>query len=184
MTLGQRIAKCRKNKNLSQEYVADRLGISRQAVSKWEQDVSAPDTNHLIALSALFDETVEYIATGEREQSSCTPPRTDKRSSTCRMIGIVLVAAALLSLILGLITTWLLIALSLLLLIFGILFITLKKGAVILSLSILLTAVLLVTVSAFSSGLTISLVFLLLACSVILPTGVFFAVKWLAGRKK
>ena len=65
MTLGERIAKCRKQKNLSQEYIAERLEVSRQAVSKWENDLSAPDTYNLIALAKLFDVSVEYLACGE-----------------------------------------------------------------------------------------------------------------------
>ena len=42
MTLGQRICQYRKQLNISQEELGDRLGVSRQAVSKWETDLSAP----------------------------------------------------------------------------------------------------------------------------------------------
>lgn len=67
MTIGERIAKIRKERNLSQEYVAEQLGISCQAVSKWEQDLTAPDTNNLIALSAFLDVSVAYLACGKEE---------------------------------------------------------------------------------------------------------------------
>ena len=53
-TIGQRISELRKNSSFSQEYVAEKLNVSRQAVSKWEQDLSAPDTYNLIALAELF----------------------------------------------------------------------------------------------------------------------------------
>lgn len=65
MTIGSRIAKCRKKKNLSQIYVAEALDLTRQAVSKWETDVNVPDTENLIKLAKLFGTTVEYLACGE-----------------------------------------------------------------------------------------------------------------------
>ena len=51
MTLGQRISLYRKKLNISQEELGVRLGVSRQAVSKWETDLSAPDLNNLIGLA-------------------------------------------------------------------------------------------------------------------------------------
>ena len=54
MTLGQRIQGHRGRLGLSQEGLGDKLGVSRQAVSKWEADGAVPDTNKLIALSKLF----------------------------------------------------------------------------------------------------------------------------------
>lgn len=65
MTIGNRICQLRKSKGYTQEYVADQLGVSRQAVSKWEQDQTSPDTKNLIALAQLLDTSVEYIATGK-----------------------------------------------------------------------------------------------------------------------
>ncbi len=67
MTLGERISKLRKLKNYSQEYLAEELDISRQAVYKWEKDLSSPDTAHLIKLSELLGVSVEYLATGKNE---------------------------------------------------------------------------------------------------------------------
>ena len=51
MTLGQRIAEQRKKLGLSQEALGERLGLSRQAVSKWEADAAVPEVDKLIALS-------------------------------------------------------------------------------------------------------------------------------------
>ena len=70
MTIGNRIAELRKAKGFTQEYVAEQLGVSRQAVSKWEKDQSTPDTNNLIALSSLLDATVEYITVGTHNAST------------------------------------------------------------------------------------------------------------------
>ncbi len=65
MTLGERIAIKRKEKGYSQEYLAQYIGVSRQAVHKWEKDLSAPDTYNLIALAQILDTTVEYIVKGD-----------------------------------------------------------------------------------------------------------------------
>lgn len=54
MTLGQRISRYRKELHISQEELGTRLGVSRQAVSKWETDLSAPDMNNLLALAREF----------------------------------------------------------------------------------------------------------------------------------
>lgn len=70
MTIGERIAKCRKTKNLSQEYVAEQLDVTRQAVSKWETDVNVPDTQNFIKLARLFGTTVEYLACGDEAADS------------------------------------------------------------------------------------------------------------------
>lgn len=76
MTIGQRIAELRKERGYSQEYVAEKLDVTRQAVSKWECDASAPDTYNLIALAELFGVSVEYIAVGKKEPApdSAIPP--------------------------------------------------------------------------------------------------------------
>lgn len=65
MSMGNRIAEQRKQKNFSQEYIAEKLEISRQAVSKWEQDLSKPDTSNLIKLAELFNVSVEYLTVGK-----------------------------------------------------------------------------------------------------------------------
>ena len=59
MSVGERISELRKAKNLSQGQLADAVGISRQAVSKWENDLSSPDTIHLIQLAETLDTEVE-----------------------------------------------------------------------------------------------------------------------------
>ena len=52
--IAQRLAERRKQAGLSQEALAARLGVSRQAVSKWERSESSPDTDNLIALAQLY----------------------------------------------------------------------------------------------------------------------------------
>lgn len=64
MSMGSRVQNARKNKGFTQEYVAASLGVSRQAVFKWEKDQTHPDTENLIALAQLLDVSVDFLATG------------------------------------------------------------------------------------------------------------------------
>ena len=65
MTLGQRISLYRKKLNISQEELGARLGVSRQAVSKWETDLSAPDLNNLIGLARELGVSVTCFQTND-----------------------------------------------------------------------------------------------------------------------
>lgn len=130
MSIGQRISKLRKDNGFSQEYVAEKLDVSRQAVSKWETDSSAPDTYNLIALAELFDVSVEYIAIGKQEdQQKIIPTEETKhnRIATSKIVGVVLLGAGLIALIFGLLLSEILILLSVYLLIGGILCIAVRK---------------------------------------------------------
>ena len=64
MNIGERITELRKARSISQSELAKRLDVSRQAVSKWEQGTSSPDTAKLIQLAEILDTEVEYLATG------------------------------------------------------------------------------------------------------------------------
>ena len=61
LTMGQRIAQQRKALGLSQEGLGDRMGVSRQAISKWESDGAVPEIDKLIALSKLFSVSVGWL---------------------------------------------------------------------------------------------------------------------------
>lgn len=67
MSIGERILTLRKAKMISQGDLAKQLGVSRQAVSKWENDQSSPDTLNLIKLADLLETEVSYLATGRSE---------------------------------------------------------------------------------------------------------------------
>ncbi len=75
MTLGQRIQEHRLRLGLSQAGLGERLGVSRQAVSRWEADGAVPDTDKLIALSRLFGLTLNELLQVE------SPPRWRTRRS-------------------------------------------------------------------------------------------------------
>ena len=72
LTTGQRIAQCRKGLNLSQEGLGEKVGVSRQAISKWEADATLPDIDKLIALSRLFSVRVGWLL-GVEEQPEPQP---------------------------------------------------------------------------------------------------------------
>ena len=69
-SLGDALRVLRVENKMTQEFVAQTVGVSRQAVSKWESGVSDPSTSNLIALAKLYHTTVEEIlqSVGEPEQ--------------------------------------------------------------------------------------------------------------------
>ena len=66
-TLGARIAELRKEKGLTQEELAKQLGISSQAVSKWEKNISCPDIMILPSLAKILGISIEALLTREAE---------------------------------------------------------------------------------------------------------------------
>lgn len=84
MTLGQRIQQLRKQKGLSQEALGEALGVSRQAVSKWEGDNGIPELDTLIAMSRLFavplGELLGVEEPREEAQTETAPPQPPKDS--------------------------------------------------------------------------------------------------------
>ena len=65
MTIGKRIAQLRREKGLTQEELANRMGVSPQAVSKWENDQTCPDISALPKLARLFGVTVDELLEGK-----------------------------------------------------------------------------------------------------------------------
>lgn len=72
MEFNNRLYQLRKQKGLSQEELASRLNVSRQTVSKWEIGDSAPDMEKLIAMSELFDVSLDYLMLGKEDSSQPT----------------------------------------------------------------------------------------------------------------
>lgn len=70
MTVGQRIAQKRKELGLSQEALGEQLGVSRQAIYKWESDATLPEIEKLIALSRIFAVPVGWLLGVEEEPSA------------------------------------------------------------------------------------------------------------------
>ena len=85
ISIGERITELRTQQNISQVQLAKMLDISRQAVSKWENDQTAPDTIKLIQLADLLDTDVEYLATG-RKTYGRRPPVVIETTQTIEKI--------------------------------------------------------------------------------------------------
>ena len=61
MTLGEKLEQLRHKNGYTQEQVAELLGVSRQAVGKWETNLSYPETDKLLELGRLFDCSMDYL---------------------------------------------------------------------------------------------------------------------------
>ena len=68
MNLGEKLYELRKEKNLSQEEVADKLNVTRQTVSKWETNQSTPDFDKIVPLCELFEISTEELLTGKKQE--------------------------------------------------------------------------------------------------------------------
>ena len=72
-TIGNRISKYRKEKGMTQEELAGKLGVSSQAVSKWENDASCPDISLLPQLCKLLGITTDELLTGNTNEGRLVP---------------------------------------------------------------------------------------------------------------
>ncbi len=104
MSFGEKLSKLRKEYNYTQEQLADILGVSRQAVSKWESDIAYPETDKLIELGRLFDCTMDYLLKEEVDEKNdlgtkaivgkiMTDKSKAKLKGILKIIGIILAAA-------------------------------------------------------------------------------------------
>ena len=73
MTLGERIRWYRSRRGLSQEALAEQVGVSRQAVSKWETDAAAPELEKLVALARAFGVTTDQLLSEEIPEKEVPP---------------------------------------------------------------------------------------------------------------
>lgn len=77
-TLGSRISQKRKATGMTQEDLANKLGVSSQAVSKWENDVSCPDISLLPTLAKVLNTTVDELLTGKSDEVRLVPEAARK----------------------------------------------------------------------------------------------------------
>lgn len=99
MKIADRIQRLRKLKGISQEELAAQVGVSRQAVSKWESEQSTPDLEKIIIMSEYFGVTTDYILKGVETQSQ-------QRENKSFNVGQILYIASTAFLAIGLLTAF------------------------------------------------------------------------------
>lgn len=147
MTLGERIAYYRGALGLSQGELAEKLGVSRQAVSKWETDAGLPDLDRLIALSGLYNITLDELVKGaapspapadgtpattfppEASPAAAEKPAEKPASGGQKTVGYILLGVGLLCAVLALFLNWALLIPAGYLLICAVLCLTLRRYA-------------------------------------------------------
>lgn len=101
MTFGEKLQNLRRQKGLSQELLAEKLHVSRQAVSKWEMNASSPDLETLLSLCKIFSVKADYLIDPEQTEpaapSSAEPDWAQVGAKVLLAFGSVLVAAGLLA---------------------------------------------------------------------------------------
>lgn len=94
MNISDRIQSLRKARGITQEQLADAVGVSRQAVSKWEAEQSVPDLERIVAMAEYFDVTTDYLLRGI-EPSPTVQAREPVTARTMCIIATALDAAGL-----------------------------------------------------------------------------------------
>lgn len=72
MTFGEKLKSIRRHVGMSQEKLAEKIGVSRQAITKWETDRGIPDIENIIAISNLFDISVDELISGQKSTKNQT----------------------------------------------------------------------------------------------------------------
>lgn len=77
-TIGKKLYDLRKQSGFTQDYVAEKLGVSAQAVSKWENDIACPDIMTLPNIAELYGITIDELFKNEEVQSNVKYEKTEK----------------------------------------------------------------------------------------------------------
>lgn len=95
MDIGERLQTLRKKAGYSQEQVAEMLGLSRQAISKWESGQGKPEIDNIVKLTEIYNVSADYILLGtEKEASVSVPVKKELSHEYKKAIGIIAIIAA------------------------------------------------------------------------------------------
>ncbi len=93
MEFGKKIQFLRKENRMSQEKLAERINVSRQAISKWEQGIAVPDTDNIVQLCKFFQVPIEYLLFDEYDSVEQVEPalKQETRKAREKVMPIVLI---------------------------------------------------------------------------------------------
>jgi len=74
LTFGNKLAEARKKQNITQEQLAEKLGVTRQAVSRWESDTSFPETDKIVRMAELLGVSCDYLLKNGLDESGQPVP--------------------------------------------------------------------------------------------------------------
>jgi len=86
--MSSRLQELRQKSQLSQEDLAERIGVSRQAISKWESEQSNPDIENIIRLSEVYNTSTDYILKGTQPSATHVPKKSEYTSAYKKLIVI------------------------------------------------------------------------------------------------
>lgn len=92
-TFGQRFARLRKAKNLRQEDIADKIGLSPQAISKWENDISLPDISLLGELSDILEVSLDDLLGKEVMKTTVVTEMGAKKNLNKMMLKVIITSS-------------------------------------------------------------------------------------------
>ena len=95
MNLGNKIMKLRKKEKLSQEILANKIGVSRQTISNWELNITNPDTDHIKKMSKIFNISIDEMLDNDirdimEEKISNTEKLTNKNTKSIKILLVTL----------------------------------------------------------------------------------------------
>ena len=101
MNLGEKIYELRKQQNLSQEELGDKLNVSRQTISKWERNESTPDLDKIVPLCDLFNLSVDELLQVKKIEKSKSEMQSSSKTypmkKLLRISSVILFAIAILA---------------------------------------------------------------------------------------
>ena len=95
--LSEKLYKLRKNSGLSQEQLAEKLNVSRQAISKWESGTAVPESEKLVTISNYFGVSVDYLLKDEEEKAKDADSNVEEKPKM--IAGIIICIAGIVSMI-------------------------------------------------------------------------------------
>lgn len=135
MTFGEKIIRLRKSKGITQEQLAEQMGVTRQTISKWELDQSTPDLSYIKQLCEIFGVTADYLIDENKTEPETSRVHVEQEQPSVGhseinrkfVGGIIVTVLGFLSLIFGVVFEELLVILGLLMMIIGFEMVFVKK---------------------------------------------------------